>query len=996
MSLTGDVSEIPIGEVIQTLSLNAHEGTLRIYAPTGEKLFYLSKGEAQLIVPGKKATRIGEALVKTHRISAEQLAKALEIHAESGKILGKTLVEMGMVAEADIEAVVRQQFRDEFFEVFLLEKGKFEFLFDVRPENLVTFDESLSRVSLNTSSLMMEALRQIDEWKQMTERIATPRAIFRLAHGVDAEDAIADLDAPEEAKASIQMIDGHRSIEDLVRESGATKFDIYSVVFELLKKGATRPLTHEECRTGAFFAEENGRTYEATVYYEFGLFLAPGDQELLSRQFKLLKRLAVYDEAHAAALALGDANMAADDFEQALAYYLEAQAIDDKDLRAADGVFRAYVKLERTPRTLKAGDDLVQKAMRSHDYGRAREALAIMIPLEPDGHARRVVLGDALAEERNKVEAVRQYELALKGIGEHSSAPEVAEICRKILAVDEKREDMRSLLKMAAATEEKRGERRARRLTLGAVVAFVVAGAGWYGSYEWVARSELAEANALAADDARLRDAADRLRGVAHRFPLSTVAAGAEQQASELVERARRREEDRLRLAATEESRRRDTEQEKRREAAMEILRHGRLMERKGDYRGAADAYFEVARDYADVPLEQRVRIPVPLTSEPSGARVRRGADDLGATPCVVYIDPLKETKLRIECPGFVPAEVALKSERYEEVKLALERAPVWTWKAEAAVDVAPAVFGGRVFVASRSGSLAALDAKTGRELWKARIGEWGDAFSPPGAFAGKVFVGTSEGRVVAIDQGAGRSLFAIDAGGPVRAEPRQGGRDGAIVGVGAASGLALFARAASGERLFALRTDHRIDAPVRFAGDTAYVGSRDGKLYAVALPDGAPRWTFAAGDDLLAGPTVAGDVVAVGTRDGRVIGVLAASGKECWRVETAGRLRAGIVAAAGALLAGSEDGKLYAIDPASGAVRATFDAGVPIVAAPALGEKGLYLAASDGTVFCLDPEKLTTRWRYPLGAACFAAPVFADGRLYLAAADGSVRAILE
>lgn len=995
MSLQGDLAEIPIGEVIQTLSLNAHEGTLRIYAPTGEKLFYLSKGEAQLIIPGKRATRIGEALVRTRRISAAELENALKVHADSGKILGRTLVELGVCEEEDIEEVVRQQFRDEFFEVFLLEKGRFEFLFGVRPERLVSFDESLSRVSLNTSSLMMEALRQIDEWKQMTERIETPRAIFRLE--TDPTEILEDIGASEDAKTAVQLVDGRRSLEDIVRESGATKFDVYSVVFDLLKRELVRPLTHDECRTGAFLAEESGQTYEATVFYEFGRFLAPGDRELLERQFKLLKRLSIYEEARVAALALGDAFDEAADAEQALTYYLEAAAIDEKDLRASEGVFRSYLKLQRTPRAVKAGDDFVRLAMRSHELVRAREALNTLIQLEPDAHIRRVQLGDVLAEERKKEDALRQYEVALKGFGANEKVPEVGEICRKILALDERREDVRALLKGAVAAEEKRGKRRAVWLAVAGTAAAVAAVVAWFGSYEWSARGELAEAATLAEDAARLPDAVDRFREVAKRFPRSTVAPTAVARAGELTVKLRMREEQAKAAAAAAELEKRDSEQGKRRQAALEVLRHARLMERKGDFKEAADSYFEVARDYADVQLEQRVRIPVPVESDPPGARVKHGTDDVGTTPCVYYAEPLKDAKLRIEYPGFIPSEVTLKVERFEVVKIALDRAPVFAWKAEAAVDVAPAVSGGRVLVVARNGKATALDGKNGKELWSAQVGEWGDAFAPPAVIAGKLFIGTSDGRLIALDPGSGRTLFAVDAGGAVRGEPRAG-RDGAVVGFGSAGGLARFVRAANGEKLFTVRTDHRIDAALLMAGDAAYIGSRDGKLYAVGLADGAVRWTYTVGDDVLGAPVLAGDVVAIGSRDGRVIGVGAADGKERWHVETAGRVRAGLVrdAASGLVLAASEDGRLYAIEPARGAVRARFDASAPLVAAAAPGGKGIYLAATDGTVFCLDREKLTLVWKYGLGAPCYAAPVVADGRVYLAGSDGTVRAILE
>lgn len=996
MSLQGDLAEIPIGEVIQTLSLNNHEGTLRIRAPSGEKLFYLSKGEAQLIVPGKKATRLGEALVRTQRLTKEQLEKALEHHAKSGKILGKALIDLGLITEGDIEALVRRQFRDEFFEIFLLDKGTFEFLFDVKPDRLVSFDEELSRVSLNTSSLMMEALRQIDEWKQMTAEIATPRAIFEIEDRAAAGAAIAKLDVPDDARRAIDLVDGRRPLADIVRETGAAKFDIYSVVYELLKRGAARALTHPECRRAAIEAEEGGDTYAATVFYDFGLFLEPDDVDLRERQFKLLKRLGIYDEAKASALAIGDWHVERDESEAALAFYLEAHAIDEKDVRAAEGIFRCYTRLQRPARALKAGDELVRLALRRGDLGRAAETLTTLLTLEPGEQRRRVQLGEVLADQGRKKEALDCYDAALAALKESKNDALTAEVCRKILELDDKREEVRALLKTAAEREEKTEGRRTRRLRALNIAALPLIILAWCGIYEWSARSEIESAiNEAARSDANLKASVERLRYVAREYRFSTKAAEARERADELEARAERAAADARKLIVREQEKARETEQDKRRQQARALLASARTFERKQNYAEAVAIYLDLVREYGDVQLDQRVRLPIPIASEPSGARVKRGADDLGLTPLIYQAEPLREVQLRIEHPGFAPFEVTIRGNRFEEVRAALERAPLWTYRAEGAVEVAPAVGSGRLFVVARDGVVHALDAKTGEPAWREKIGEWGDAFSPPAVIAGKLFVGTSEGRLFALDLGSGRPLFSIDAGGAVRGEPRAS-PDGPIVAFGGAGGSAQFVRAANGERLFAVKTEHRIDAAVAFGRGAAYVGSRDGNLYAVALPRGEPRWTFAAGEDVLAAPAVAGDLVVFGARDGRVYGVEAASGKEKWRLETGGRIRAPVVAREGTAYVASEDGRLYAIDAASGRVTARFDAGAPITAAPALGPRTIYVPATDGGVTALDRSSFSTLWRYSLGAPCYASPVVADGRVIVAGADGTVRALLE
>src|SRR5438132_13457037 len=120
MSLQGELGEMPIGEVLQTLTLNNHEGTLKIHSEKeGDRYFYLSKGEIQLVSPGKKGLRIGEALVKAGKVSREELDKALAQHDNTQRI-GEALIAAGLVDEKGVEAVIHQQFREELFESFLM------------------------------------------------------------------------------------------------------------------------------------------------------------------------------------------------------------------------------------------------------------------------------------------------------------------------------------------------------------------------------------------------------------------------------------------------------------------------------------------------------------------------------------------------------------------------------------------------------------------------------------------------------------------------------------------------------------------------------------------------------------------------------------------------------------------------------------------------------------------------------------------------------------
>jgi outer membrane protein assembly factor BamB len=1007
MSLQGELSEFPVGELLQTLTLNNHEGTLRVRTEKeGDRYFYLSKGEIQLVSPGKKGLRLGEALIKAKKITQQQLDDALQQHAETGRMLGKTLIELQLIAEDDIEQVIQQQFREEFFELFLLTKGAFEFFFRTKPDQLVQFDETVSRVSMNTSGLMLEALRQIDEWQEMSKAITTPRAILKVEVD-DLEAAVEEMSPAEDVRQAVKLIDGRHNCQEIVEGTPATKFDVYAFLFQLLQKSAIRLLTHEECFDAAKAAEESGDTYAATLYYEFGAFLSPRDLDLRQRQFALLKRLAVYREAKEVALAIADVKLEERDHEQALSYYLEAQACDEKDIRAKEGIFRAAVMAgdKERQRAIKAGDDCVRAAIRQHDVRKAREILETLLELDPDAHRRRIQLADLLDDDtEGRKRAVALLEEAIAGLKRPEDAPLREEAARKILTIDARRADVQGTLREAVGIQEVQARRRVRNIILLNVVGVLLVIAAYVGSYELGARNAFAdmaakEPAALEAAarglSAPLEEVVEGLRYVTRAYPRSTVASEAQASIArmavkldELKKAEQAKREEALRRA-------RESDKEARKQGALELLRKAEALERKGGFREATEAKLEVVRDYGDVQLDIRIRLPVPITTDPPGARVMRGADELGKTPFTAFIEPLKEAKLRVELRGYEPVELALRGDAFEHADLTLARSSIWLARAAGAFETPPLFDRGRVIAASRDGEVYAFDAESGAGAWRLRLGEYGDRLSAPSVVGGKVLVGTTEGVLTSIDPGAGKPSWTYPAGAALRAEARAS-PDGLIAAVGAADGTTHFLRAATGERIFAARGEQRVEAPVGFGAGRAFIVARDGRVTAVDPATGATAWSVNLGAGASAAPVVADDVAIVAARDGTVTALQASDGKALWRVATPGRIRGTPVRAGSSLLVPSEDGHVYSLEPRSGALRWRFEADGPVITSPVVAEKGVYVVTTAGTIFRVDPAAGASTWKFSVGAPLHAGPAVSGGRLFVGAMDGTLRAVLE
>lgn len=191
--------------------------------------------------------------------------------------------------------------------------------------------------------------------------------------------------------------------------------------------------------------------------------------------------------------------------------------------------------------------------------------------------------------------------------------------------------------------------------------------------------------------------------------------------------------------------------------------------------------------------------------------------------------------------------------------------------------------------------------------------------------------------------------------------------------------------------------------------GDTVYVGSSDGKLYAVAIPTGKARWTYDAKEDLSTRPALAGGLVLVASLQDTVFAVDAATGAWRWhhrREQKPDTLTihgaASVSVGGGVAFAGYSDGFVAALDVGTGQARwerQVAPSGTHLdVDSIALDGDRLYAAAYSGAVLAVDARSGDAVWSRPAPGATRVAvgagsvfAVTASSILALAPASGAV-----
>lgn len=169
MAFTGDLEHLPIVDLIQLMNSTRKTGVLTVAGRKGKSQLVFKDGYIVSANHLDNSVRIGQVLVDRGLITAEQLQQGLAQQKQDGaerKPLAITLIEMGVLQEADATKGLQYLIEMTVVEILTWKKGRFtlDYLTDVVDSDFKYYPERMNHeVNVNTQSILMEALRIFDE-----------------------------------------------------------------------------------------------------------------------------------------------------------------------------------------------------------------------------------------------------------------------------------------------------------------------------------------------------------------------------------------------------------------------------------------------------------------------------------------------------------------------------------------------------------------------------------------------------------------------------------------------------------------------------------------------------------------------------------------------------------------------------------------------------------------------------------------------------------------
>jgi DNA-binding response OmpR family regulator len=285
LALSGDITIIPIGAVLQLLQIENQTGVLvvthdkrdvsvamrfglidMVQARGAGQEFRLGRYfvEHGLVTPEDIDALLRDQLHGVDRISGEHgtngeskagpptlrqaVAPLEELAAPSSgpftrreestgmrnvRLLGDLLVDSGRVTREQLREALARQSSELIYEVLRWEKGRFEF----RREPPPPLAES-AQLGLPVASVVMEGFRRVDEWRVVEAGLGNFDAV--LQPDPVAIEALGEERLARAERTVLDHVDGEHTVREIVAASHMSSFDVCKILFQLIEARLVR------------------------------------------------------------------------------------------------------------------------------------------------------------------------------------------------------------------------------------------------------------------------------------------------------------------------------------------------------------------------------------------------------------------------------------------------------------------------------------------------------------------------------------------------------------------------------------------------------------------------------------------------------------------------------------------------------------------------------------------------------------------------------------
>lgn len=199
---------------------------------------------------------------------------------------------------------------------------------------------------------------------------------------------------------------------------------------------------------------------------------------------------------------------------------------------------------------------------------------------------------------------------------------------------------------------------------------------------------------------------------------------------------------------------------------------------------------------------------------------------------------------------------------------------------------------------------------------------------------------------------------------------------------------------------LWSYTTGGVVESSPAVSNGIIYIGSNDGKVYALSVAKGTLIWSCSTGNLMSSSPAVANGVVYIGrvgadlSNQGALFAINASTGSIIWSFPTDDAVSSSPSVVNGVVYVGSEEGKVFALNATTGVSKWSFTAGDEITSSPAISNGIVYIGSLDNKLYALNANSGALVWSYITGNGVASSPAVDSGIVYVGSLDDKVYAL--
>jgi len=227
MTLEGSLDAFSLPDIFQLLSFTKKTGALHIQSPATSGIVFFTTGSVTGGTSDTTRQSLGRRVVGKGLVSDEALSAALDlVRADASVGLGRALRDAGALDEGLLHEIAIEQATDAVFDLLRWVQGDFAFEADEpNPDDL--------GISMVVEDVIAEGRSRLETWEALSRVVPSSDVVLSLP----LTPAVAETTLITEEWTLLSLIDGHRSVSDLVDLTGRGEFAVVSTIVSMVERG---------------------------------------------------------------------------------------------------------------------------------------------------------------------------------------------------------------------------------------------------------------------------------------------------------------------------------------------------------------------------------------------------------------------------------------------------------------------------------------------------------------------------------------------------------------------------------------------------------------------------------------------------------------------------------------------------------------------------------------------------------------------------------------